>query len=176
MKKSFTLLQFFPLAVFLLVARSHNFTGNAWYYAFQLGAIAALIETGILLFLVGHQLNRLMCGINLYLVVGGLSILFNISIMLNFLDSLREAGVIFFIGLVCVLATLFTRTGVFETTFSNKNLEKNFSLFFLVAIAVTFVWSYFHRGDTLMGGFIPILILVILKSMFQRQMLKQNSK
>ena len=84
---------------------------------------------------------------------------------------MREAGVIIFVGIVCIVAILFVPTGVFEKQFSKGNFEKKFSIYFLIGIFLAFLWSFSHRGDPMMGGVAPFIFLIITKQLFQRKLL-----
>src|SRR3989344_2582087 len=124
MKRILLLIQFLPLSIFLAVARAHGFMGNAWPLAFKLGALAAALEIAILLPILRSKISRLIAGANLFLIVGGLAFFLNNHSLISLIDYLREAGVIIFVGIVCIVAILFVPTGVFEKQFSKGNFEK----------------------------------------------------
>ncbi len=171
MRFLYSLIQFLPLTLFILTARYYGSTVSAWAWAFQVGAIAAVVQLAILLPFLKTRLNRLIGGINLFLIIGGLGFFFNINFILNFMGQLRESGVILSVGIVCILATLFTHRGVFESSASRNNLEKRYSCYFILAVAIAFIWSYLNQGNTLFAGIIPLVSLVFLKNILQNQLI-----
>jgi len=171
MQKFIPLIQYLPLSLFVGIARVNGFTEAAWSRAFQFGAVIAVLELIILLPLMKNKLSRLIGGANLFLFVGGAGFFFKISSVITFLDSLREAGIIFFVGIVSMIAMLVTPTGVFEESFSKNRCERKFSVYFLLGVSVAFFWALQHRGNTLVGGVAPFIFLILLKQVLQRRML-----
>lgn len=138
--------------------------------AFQAGGLAAAVELIILIPILKNRLSRLIAGTNLFLLVGGIGFFFQSLVITSFLAHFQEAGVFLFVGVVSVLAFIFSETGAFEVLFSNARLQKIFSFYFLLAITVAFVWSYMHRGSPLSGGVLPFIFLIILKYILQRRL------
>lgn len=170
MKKVLTLIQFIPLSVFLGVARSFNYTHEAWAIAFQLGAVVGLLEMIILLPLLGNGVSRLIAGTNVFLIAGGIAFFFNISILLNLIGTLREAGLFISLALASLLGIFITPTGVFERRFSKCQAEKNYSVIFLIGIAAALSVSIFYRGNPMMAGAVPFVFILLLKQYLQRKL------
>lgn len=159
MKILLRLTQFLPLSLFLYMA-THDQSQN-WKRAFEIGALAALIEFAILIPILKTHLSRLITGVNLFLIIGGCGFYFNINFVLDFLSSFRESALILSIFFICLLATFKTRTGIFEVQISNELKQKMFSIYFLAWCFVLLCFSWFNRGNTLWAGTIPVVSLVL---------------
>ncbi|MGE3974114.1 MAG: hypothetical protein AB7F59_06265 [Bdellovibrionales bacterium] len=170
MKKILALLQFFPLTAFLIIARSYDFTNQGWSIAFQWAALMAVIQLMILLPLLKNKMSRLVAGVNLFFIFGGIAFFFKNEILLNFMEYLKEAGIIFFVAVVCIAATIFSRTGVFETAISKSHSEKKYSVYYLLATAFALIWAFAHRGDMISASAGPFILLNILKEVFERKL------
>lgn len=171
MKKNlFLLFQFFPLTIFMMVARIHGFNGEAWPPAFKWGALAAVIGLFAGFTLIGAKPSRLLLGANFFLIFGGVAFFFEITPALRLLGYFETAGPIFFVGIVCILSVLTTATGIFEKKVSNQGLELKYSIYFLLALAAALVWALAHRHDATLGGAAPFVFLIILKNVFQKKM------
>lgn len=170
MKTIWPLIQFLPLTIFIGVARSHGFAGEAWPLAFKWGALTALLELIVLLPILGNRISRLISGANLFLIFGGTGFFFNISLFISLIDYLRTSAVFFFLILVCAGATLTTTTGVFEKAISKSGAEKRFSIYFLLGIFIVFIWSLYHRDDVMTGGTLPFISLILLKRFLQSRL------
>lgn len=170
MKTLLSLIQFLPLTLFVSVARYHGFEGDAWALAFQWGAVAAALELAILIPMLGSRMSRLIAGANLFLLVGGAAFYFKISFLLSGLAELGAAGLIVMVGVACGLAFFMTPTGVFEKTFSKTGAEKKYSIYFLIGIVSAFVWSFFNRENTTLGGVFPFIFLIGVKHVLQKRL------
>jgi hypothetical protein len=168
-KKIFPILQYFPLSVFLGVARAYDFSDQGWENAFIWGGIVASLEFMILIPILGNRLGRLIAGANLFLIFGGLGFYFQLSSFMNFLGFLKEASLLFFVIVVCSIAILTTSTGVFETKLSDK--QKIYSIYFLAGVVAAFAWSLSQRGNPLLGGMAPFVFLIALKGFLERRQL-----
>lgn len=170
MNRLLSLIQFLPLSIFLGVARAHGFTGESWALAFQWGALTALVETIILLPLLGNGLSRLIAGANFFLILGGIAFFFNFQILLSLIDSSRESGIFFSLLLVCMLGILTTPTGVFEKGLSKSKAEIKYSRYFVIGIVAAIFWSIYFRGNPMLAGTLPFVSLALLKQLLQRKL------
>lgn len=171
MKKIAPLFQFLPLSIFLITSRSHGFTNEAWAFAFQAGAVAAIIEFAILLPLLGNRMNRLIAGANVFLLLGGSAFFFKLTSILVFISTFRETGIFICLIVTCLLAFVATPTGVFEDKLSKHGREKKYSLYFIGGIFLATIWSYLYKGNPLLAGTLPFVFLILLKQFLQRRLL-----
>ena len=89
------LLQFFPLTVFLKVAFLNGKPQAAdWLNAFIWGGSAAILQLALSIFFSrGHTLNRIILGVNWYLIIGGFAVIANQLAFLEVLNNLKESGI-----------------------------------------------------------------------------------
>ena len=87
------LVQFFPLSLFATYAFWRGApTGERWVQAFELAALAAVVQLLILL-PQRRPMNRLILGANLYLLIGGAAALAKQWWLLEAYGALRESGI-----------------------------------------------------------------------------------
>lgn len=159
--------QSLPLTLFVVSAWAHDFSNDGWALAFQIGAVTGAVQLVALLPILRNQLSRLLTGANLFLIFGGVTVYTNSFYLLGWLDELRAAGVIVFVGIVCSLATVYSPTGVFEDS-TGKPLPRKYSYYFLMAVLVALAWSAHFRVDPVLGGAIPWLFLALVKPLLHR--------
>lgn len=158
------IVQFLPLTVFLYISRKYGFANETWEVAFISSALLGILQLIILMWLVGSRLNRLIAGVNLFLVTGGIAFYFDITFLKNIMGYLQEAGIVFFVGVVSFLSILFTPTGIFEDKVSANNREKEFSWYFFTGLIIVFAWAFYFRGNILVAGAIPFVTLIVCKA------------
>src|SRR5690606_23688031 len=124
--------QFLPLTVFLVVAQSHDFSLSGWGLAFRVGALVGLVQFVVLLPILRHRMNRLVTGMNLFLIVGGAAFYLRSVGLIFFLGELREAGVVLAVSLVCGVALFISRTGAFELVYADLKMQKKYSVYFFI--------------------------------------------
>ena len=94
------LVQFFPLSLFATYAFWRGVpTNQRWLMAFELAALAAVIQLLILL-PQGRPMNRLILGANVYLLIGGAAALARQWWVLDVYSVLRESAI--FLGMLGV--------------------------------------------------------------------------
>ncbi|MES2670143.1 MAG: hypothetical protein V4673_06955 [Pseudomonadota bacterium] len=158
------LLQFFPLSCFLFAAFRHgNPQPEDWLIAFMVGGAAAMLQIVVAMMIShGRPLDRLLLGANAYLVVGGLSALFNQLWILQMLDSLRESGLFLCILAVGVLATFGSKAGfVGQEDSAGQARTKRYSLALLALAVIATLPSFFIRGQLIFSAVIPLTLLTI---------------
>jgi hypothetical protein len=107
------LLQFFPLSIFLSIGLPLGTPQpGTWIKAFLAGGAAAVAQI-ILCRLLAHApvLNRLMLGVNLYLMLGGLAVLLKLHAALHVFDGLRESGIFLSMLAVGIVSSVMTDAG-----------------------------------------------------------------
>ncbi|GAA4798570.1 hypothetical protein [Lysobacter hankyongensis] len=159
------LLQFLPLSGFLLVAFRHGAPGlEDWLIAFMAGGAIAVLQVLLTLaFARGRPLNRMLLGVNAYLVVGGFSALTNQLWILQSLNDLRESGLFLCILAVGVLTTLGTPAGfVGREDRSGAGRTARYSWVLLALAAIATIPSFLLREQLLYSAVIPLTVLSML--------------
>ncbi|WP_200918068.1 hypothetical protein [Jeongeupia sp. HS-3] len=159
----FALVQFFPLSLFATYA----FWGGAptdqrWQEAFQLAAVASLIQLAIVL--PQHRpVNRLVLAANIYLLLGGAAFQFHQWWFLKLYDQLREAAIFTTMIGVGIISMLFTNSGYASLISAPRHVALRASLWLLAATALALVASVIFRGDRTYAAVLPIIGLAVLQ-------------
>lgn len=174
MKKWFAagrvLLQFFPLTVFL---QSAWLLGPPqapdWLAGFAWGGAAALAQLALFgLLSPGDPLNRLILGVNSYLILGGAAVLFRQFALLNIMRLLMESGVLLCVLLVGILSTIASRAGFVGYRDSAQSRKiRVYSLWLIVLACAGLAASFFFRGQMLYSAVIPLTVLSVATRVFR---------
>jgi hypothetical protein len=165
----FSLLQFFPLSLFAAYAFWNGAPDDArWQRAFELAAIAAIIQLGILV--AQHRpVNRLVLAGNIYLLLGGAAFLTRQWWFLRYYDALRETA-IFIVMILTGLITMFaTREGYAALPDAPRADAMRASLALLAATAAALGLSIVFRGNRYAAAVLPILALAVLQQVLVRR-------
>lgn len=148
---------FLPLIVFLQTARQYAaFDTMKWLYAYEISSIVAAAHLMILFFRNG-VVNRIVVGIDVYLLFGGFFTFFYQEEILLYLSGLQEAGLLFSIATVGLLSTLFSKRGFLGSDAVNSQ-SKKYSLYLLALAFFSALFSYRFIGRTLLAGAFPIIV------------------
>lgn len=174
MKKVFNagrlLLQFFPLTVFL---QSAFLLGSAqkpdWLQGFMWGGCAAVLQLALSGFFArGYPLNRLILGVNFYLILGGAAVLANLGALLTVLNLLKESGVLLCVLFAGIATTVATRAGFVGGAESARRRDIIFySVWLLVLACAGVAASFWFRGDMLFSAGIPLTVLSVATRVFK---------
>jgi hypothetical protein len=157
------LLQFAPLSLFAIYAFWYGEpTPDRWVEAFELGAVAALVQLAIVL-PQPRPANRLILGANVYLVIAGAAAFAQQWWVLRIYDVLREAGILLAILGVGVVTTLVTKAGFVAAPDAPADEVRHASLWMLAATVLALATAVAFRGDRTLAAALPILGLTILQ-------------
>ncbi len=159
----FALVQFFPLSLFATYAFWHGVPDEQrWREAFQLSAVAAVIQLLIVL-PQSRPANRLVLAANTYVMLGGIAFMTHQWWFLKLYDSLRESAI--FIVMLCVgaMAMLFTKAGYAALSDAPRGTTTRASLWLLGATLLALGTSVLFRGDQTLAAVIPIIALAVLQ-------------
>ena len=166
-------LQLAPILTFLILAHAHEYSVDGWSLGFRWGAAIALAQFILLMPILRGQFSRVLAGVNLFLVIGGVAFFFNIFALIMIVGMLRGTLSLICVFLVAVLATIFSRHGAFSQQISPAGHERRYSLIFLLAIVIAMIWSFYFRQDSSTGFFLPSAFLLLaqwgLKKWAQRR-------
>jgi hypothetical protein len=171
------LLQFVSLGVFLRVA-FHNGSPQPsdWLNAFLFGGAAAVFQTMLLIFFShGYPLNRIILGVNLYLIVGGAAVLTGQMALLETFNSLKESGIFLCMLVIGVVTTTASKAGFVGAAgiFKPRDI-RYYSIWLLFFVFVAVVASFWFRGQMMISAAIPLIALSVATRFF-KVLLKRNS-
>lgn len=162
------LLIYVPLVAFILYAWAYGMTDQAWLGAFELGGLLALIVTGMQL-KEGVILDRIMLGLNVFLIVGAIGFLFDVGAILEWYSVSRGGPLFGSIAMVGLIATLFTKAGFIGVIKRDKQAQKYASFLLLAATFVAFIWAV--NGDD-RGIFWAVVVPFILLRLTREQLIQ----
>ncbi len=156
-------IQFFPLSLFATYAFWNGPpTDSRWLEAFQIAAVAGLIQLVIVL----HQekpVNRLVLAGNTYLIFGGIAVITTQWWYLQIYDALQESAIFLCIIIVGCISTFATRSGFIASISESPMLIRRASYYLLAASFVALPISYIFQGNRYLAAVLPILGLAILQ-------------
>ncbi|MFT4191319.1 MAG: hypothetical protein QM617_07355 [Comamonas sp.] len=167
------LLQFFPLTVFLRVAFLHGQPQSAdWLQAFVWGGAAALLQFALAVFFSrGQPLNRLVLGVNCYLVAGAVAVVSNQDALLKWLHDLKESGLFLCLLGVGLWTTVASRSGFVGATGAAAPREvRVYSMGLVVLAALAVAASFGFRGQILFSAAVPLIVLNVATRVFKRRL------
>ncbi len=167
------LLQFFPLTVFLKVAFLNGTPQTAeWLNAFIWGGSAAIIQLTLSsLFSQGYPLNRIILGVNVYLILGGMSVFTNQIELLEILNNLKESGIFLCILIVGVFTTIASKAGfVGAFEISMRRDIRRYSMWLIVIAFFAVTASFWFRGQMIISAAMPLIVLSVATRLFKRRL------
>ena len=157
----FAVVQFLPLSIFMGYAFAQGSpTDDRWLEAFQVGAIAAIVQLLIVL-PQRRPVNRLILAVNLYLMLGGLSALSRQYWLLRFYGVLKESGIFILILGIGAITTFATSAGFIAVAETPKIPARRASLLLLASAVFALAISVIFRGDHVLAGVLPMLCIVV---------------
>jgi hypothetical protein len=162
----FSLFQFFPLSLFATYAFWDGLpTNERWIEAFQISAIAGLVQLVIVL-PQRFPLNRLVLAGNIYLILGGLAALTGQWWYLQIYDYLRESAIFLAMLIVGIVATFTTRYGFIAAQGANLEWTRHYSILLLGSTAICFIPALAFEGSRIWSAVVPIIALAVLQRHF----------
>jgi hypothetical protein len=170
-KKYFRIVEFIPIIAFGWVVRLTNENAVNWKLAFIVGACIALLERSLLV-AKRLPLDRLLLGVDMFLVVGGAGFLFNITFILLLYERLMQATLFAFVLVVGILTTFLTERGFLGIRHHERSQVLSYSLYLIGAGVVAFLVSFAFRGNYLLAGVIPFTGMIVAKSILAKRLRK----
>ncbi len=174
-KKYITIIEFIPIVAFGLVVRLTSENGVNWKLAFIIGAFFAVFEKALLV-AKRFPLDRLLLGVDVFLIIGGVGFLFNISPILNTYDRLIQATLFVSLLAVGVLTTFLTERGFVGIKHHERGRVIIYSLYLLGAGVVAFLVSMAFRGNYLLAGILPITCMIIVNKVLAKRLSEPELK
>ena len=174
MKKSFVIfgiIEAIPLPIFLIYAGliDQSIPQN-WQGPYLTSSIAALLTTTLLI-LNKVPLNRLIIGINVYLITGSF-ILLTEQVWLNQLyGKMEAAGMLAVIIIVGVVSLLLSPAGFIGIKSQDRKKVIIFSLYLLVVAQVAFLFSFYFQGNKIYSEYVPFMALFAIQAILKSKMI-----
>ena len=167
------LLQFFPLTVFLKVAFLNGKPQAAdWLNAFIWGGSAAILQLALSILLSrGKPLNRMILGVNWYLIIGGIAVAANQVALLELLNNLKESGIFLCLLIVGICTTVGSKAGFVGAVETSVRRDiRNYSIWLIILTCVAVAASFWFRGQMLVSAAVPLIFLSVAIRLFKRRL------
>lgn len=149
--------EFLPLTVFLVSRRVMD-AGEPlqWQATFHLGGLLGL---GLICLCLAKKMtmNRILLGINLYLISGSLAFVTGQYWLNDLYEQLRASGMLLWVGATGVVTLCFSPAGFIGNAEAFDVKKRSSRL--LLATAAAFALSFFFRGNPLFSEVIPFACL-----------------
>ena len=154
-----TLMKFIPIAGYLICVYSPYIHNKA--LGFIIGGILAVTQL-IFFALESKPLNRIIIGIDIYLMIMGFAMLSKSIYLLKILGSLDGASLLLCILLVGIFATMFSRSGfVGSDNYEQPEKIRLHSIILLCLVAVAAALSFAFSGNYRFTVIVPMIIICI---------------
>ncbi len=156
-------LHLLPVAVFMFYARAYGMNERAWVGAFELGGVVAALVIALL----WHHnviMDRIMLGLNIFLMLGGAGFLGGIDTILDWY-SMSKGGPLFSCIAAIGLITTFCSPRGFVGVLAKKKGAVNYASFLLLAATfIALVWSVSAEDYGLLWAVVlPFITLRVMK-------------
>jgi len=140
-----------------------------WLYAFMWGGGAAIFQLALFgLFARGYPLNRLILGVNLYLMLGGGAVLSSQMTLLEMLNDLKESSIFLCLLIVGIVTTVASKAGFVGVVQTPRQRDvKRYSLYLLGLTFAALAASFWFRGQITLSAAIPLIVLSVATRWFK---------
>ena len=154
---------FIPVIVFLLYGRfGPGEAGVRWETAYVVSGILSIAHLFWLFnYRPGHWIAM---GVDLYLMIGALLATVSTAALQVWGQELGAAPVLACVLVIGMAATRFSPLGFIGETSSNQALVRKLSVMLLIGAAIAVAVSLIFRHNTLLGGVLPVVALVLVRS------------
>ena len=161
------ILEAIPLLIFVVYIKLINTASlENWRSPFVIGGTAALIV--ILLFFYKKIIfDRMLLGVNLYLISGSLAFITRQLWLAGIYNQLQASGMILWIIATGITAIFLSPKGFIGVDSSDKNSIKKYSIYLLLFSVIAFTVSFRMRGNILFSELVPFTCLFLLQRLFK---------
>jgi hypothetical protein len=159
-----------PIIIFMSYARYYDMSEQAWVGAFELAAVTAI---GVIFILWQQNIlfDRIMLGLNIFLIIGAIGFLFNNETILQWYSTSHGGPLFMCIVLVGIVSMIFTKAGFIGVQHKNKDAVRYASFLLLVATFIALVWSVSADADGLFWAVaLPLVILSIVRHLLSEHL------
>ena len=158
-----------PIISFMNYMRWYGMDEQAWRGAFIFAGFAAIAVYAVQL-RYKVEIDRLMLGLNSFLLIGALGFLFNNEVILQWYSSSKGGPLFVCTAAVGLLTTLFTKRGFIGLQSVDKQAIKYGSFLLLAATFVALIWSIQSNDQGIIWAVAAPFILLRL---IRLQLIKQ---
>ena len=156
-----------PLSIFVVYTR---FIDTAiienWKYPFLISALAAII---VIISVLRRKIifDRILLGVDLYLISGALAFITGQGWLSGIYYQLQASGMFLWIIAAGIAAVSLNSKGFIGVKSSDINSIRKYSGYLLLLCAAAFTFSFATRGNILLSGLLPFTCLFLIQKYFK---------
>ncbi|MBU1045214.1 MAG: hypothetical protein KJ915_12550 [Candidatus Omnitrophica bacterium] len=162
-----------PLSIFVVYTRfiDSPIIEN-WKYPFLVSGLAALI---VIISVLRRKIifDRILLGVNLYLISGALAFITHKWWLYNLYYQLQASGMIVWIIATGIVTVSLNSKGFIGVDSSDINSIKKYSGYLLLICVFAFAFSFWLRTNILLSGFLPFTCLFLVQKSFKDTCLRK---
>ena len=169
-------IEMIPILIFGVSLKSMDpQTLQNWQTLFLVSGLAASV---VIIFYLYRKwvFNRLLLGLNLYLITGALAFILKQAWLYQTYEMLQASGMLLSIVITGSVTMAITQSGFIGIISANSKIIKMFSVYLLICSLLAFVLSYYFRGNALLSETIPFFTLFFMQGILRQQLHKQHTK
>ena len=163
-----------PILFFVVFLKSTNpqLLQN-WQTLFMASGLSAI---GVIIFYIHRRwvFNRLLLGVNLYLVIGAVAFILKLTWLYQAYERLQASGMLLWILITGMVSMALTLRGFIGVLCANYKTQIVFSVYLLICTLFAFALSYYFRGNSFLSEKIPFIFLFIAQGLLRRQLYKKR--
>ena len=163
-----------PLSIFLVYftfVEAKNMQN--WRSTFFICALVSFLI--IFLFLYIKMLfNRILLGINIYLLCGGIAFITHQWWLLKIYDNLQASGMLVWIIIIGIVSISLSQRGFIGIQSLDIKSVKKFSLYLLLFSLCAFFISFGFRGNRILSEILPFIALYAIQSLFKKRLAEKD--
>ncbi|MCG6909733.1 MAG: heparan-alpha-glucosaminide N-acetyltransferase domain-containing protein [Deltaproteobacteria bacterium] len=163
-EKQLKFLEFVPLILYITFVRAVGGDAAAlpWKISFVTGGIASVVVFTVLMRNKGFILNRIVLGVNLFLISGGIAVALRLDPLLKLYWRFNPAPMFIWIFGVGLAATFLSPSGFTGESLSDRGTVRRHSALLTAATAIALGISLAFRGKAIYADILPFIGLFIV--------------
>ena len=163
-----------PVLIFVYYIRYIDInTAQDWNLPYLISSAVAFVA--IILFVARKIIfNRLLLGINLYLISGAIAIITHQWWLNRIYGELQAAGLLAWVVIVGFVTLLFSPHGFIGINFTDKRSVKIFSLFLLIISICAFSISFVFRENKILSELVPFILIFFTQHILKNKITKSK--
>lgn len=168
--------EMFPIIVFVAYLKNMDPQSlQNWQALFIASGLAA---SGVIIFYLYRKwvFNRLLLGLNLYLISGALAFVLKQTWLYQTYETLQASGMLLWIAMTGIVSISTSRRGFIGIDHPDIKSVRIFSFYLLAFSLGSFILSFSFRGDYLLSETLPFVSLFLLQGILKARLLKSTTK
>lgn len=168
-------IEMLPILAFVFYLKNMNPQSlQSWQALFMASGLAS--STVIIFYLYRKWVfNRLLLGLNLYLIIGAFAFVFNQTWLYQTYESLQASGMLLSIAITGFVSITLTQRGFIGVLCANSKIVRIFSVYLWICALLAFVLSYCYKDSALLSETIPFFSLFFIQGILKQRPHNQST-